>query len=146
MNEGFFTRDNWLSGNTPKYDPLIITKPSTTQLTMTFFFIGGLEPSITKTVQSNVGPCPYSRCSGQLDLVEISTSLKLFWVPVLSYDPQQLYHCRRCKATIKPKMYNPVDYNDKISASLAQDRLCADCGTKIESGWHFCPTCGSSSA
>jgi rubredoxin len=115
---------------------LILLFPTNTKKQKMFvFFIGGVKPTVQKTIQSSVQPCP-SCLEGNLDLVEVANTFKAFFIPVWTFGDsrRQVLRCRQCGFLLSPNLF------------LESPSICASCGSTIHSGWHFCPTCGSGAA
>ena len=136
---------------------------------MMFFFFGGVEPRIRKTLQSNIGTCPlmqYHKSSKRLDftvdLVEISKVVTVYFIPLWPIGiPQKLVHCRECGYTANAAAYTrhrsligegrsiSSHQFDRYGWGTIEDfeRLtslaCTSCGGPIRDGWTYCPRCGN---
>ena len=102
---------------------------------MFFFFIGGVEPTVHKTIQSSVRPCPNCR-EGNIDLVEVANTFKAFFIPVWTFEDsrRQVLRCNHCGFLMAPQL---------LMESMSGPSICSSCGSTMQSGWRFCPTCGS---
>jgi NAD-dependent SIR2 family protein deacetylase len=69
------------------------------------FLIGGIEATKIQRLEANAGTCPYWECHGSLDRMEVTNTLKLFYVPVYTYKPEQFYLCRQCRSMINKEAY-----------------------------------------
>lgn len=131
-----------------------ITKSFEQPLTMFFFFMGGLEPTIGRKIASSVAPCLH--CQGSMDLVEAGKTLTLFFIPVWTFAPKEQLHCSRCSFltdadtsdALKNRMYPSGDLTisrgQRNLETLSPHTCCSKCGASMTPSWKFCPACGKS--
>lgn len=119
-------------------------KRSSLLSTMFFFFIGGVEPTVRKTLQPSAVPC--LRCGEPADVVEIANTFKAFFIPLWSFgDTTEAVRCTRCGYLLPRETYETLKIRSIASSSANPSCTCAYCGAKMESGWRFCPVCGNDS-
>jgi len=133
---------------------------------MFFFFFGGVEPRIRKTIQLSIGPCPFAMYHKKIglentwtvDLVNVSNVATLYFIPLWTVgSTHRMVHCRECGYMAKPEVYDrhilsmsegkPISANDAWGRVDDLERLsarsCQGCGGSLKDGWTFCIRCGS---
>lgn len=125
----YFTRIHTFSSSSDRYYSSI----------MFFFFVGGVEPTVRRTIETRVAPCPNCR-DGTLDLVEMGKTFKAFFIPVYNFgESKELLRCDKCNCIMQPLGNGPRIRN---SGGGGGNVVCSCCGTTLQPEWHFCPTCG----
>ena len=123
--------------------------PKTASLSTTimfFFFFGGINNNrIRRIVERNVAPCPNCTTSS-LNLVELCTSLHVFFWPVWSWDCRQALHCVNCGLVTSLTSYEQTKQEIEATRQTNSRSLaCPSCGRPVSSvNWSFCPDCGGS--
>ncbi|KAG8461935.1 hypothetical protein KFE25_013954 [Diacronema lutheri] len=107
---------------------------------MFWFFLGGVEPVVTRVLERRVGRCPLPHCPGDLDRAELASVLSLFAVPVYAFNRREALRCATCGfvATVEQREHVLARSRERPS------RECASCGAELSSDkWRFCPHCGA---
>jgi len=106
---------------------------------MFFFFVGGVEPTVKRTIQTAVAPCPNCH-DGNLDRVEMAKTFKAFFIPVWTFgDSREVLRCNKCKCMVSA-------HARQVLQQSRGGGVCSCCGSALQPGWHFCPACGVDSS
>eukprot|EP00978_Attheya_sp_CCMP212_P005866 scaffold13078_cov48-Attheya_sp.AAC.7 len=107
-----------------------------------FFFIAGVEPTIRRTLQSNIGTCQVPYCGNTVHLVEVANTFKLLFVPIWSFAPKQLVYCNTCRYLGTQTEFSDQQWAASRITQYSIRGPCQACGTPIQRDWCFCPNCG----
>ncbi len=108
-----------------------------------FFLIAGGDRSVKRIIQSSVGPCIEPSCCGSVDIVEMGSTLYLFFLPVWTFKSEERAFCRRCGFLSTPSNYQ-IMLSQREHLGLIKS--CVKCGKVVSNSWAFCPGCGTQAA
>mmetsp|Transcript_27871 Transcript_27871/g.39877 ORF Transcript_27871/g.39877 Transcript_27871/m.39877 type:complete len:113 (-) Transcript_27871:222-560(-) len=105
-----------------------------------FFLIAGSNQAVKNVHQPSIGPCLVPSCSGSIDLVEMGTTLYLFFIPVWTFTSEEQAFCRTCGFHSTPSNYQTMLGQRELLGLL---KSCTKCGKTAHGNWAFCPSCGT---
>ena len=118
---------------------------------MFFFFFGGIQPKIRQTLERSFDKCIIPRCPGRMDLVEVSQTLSVFFLPVWSWGtPQTMIHCQDCQVLMDVETFQQrkqhsllTQQSNEYSHVTRSNTSCHVCNAPLRNSWSFCPKCGA---
>lgn len=116
-----------------------------------FFFIASVQPTVQRVLERHSGNCLLCG-SRNFDRVELSETLKLFFIPVWSWSPKEVLLCHDCgfQTTKADYLYHQQQRQllqrqvDRHAATTTgASSMCSNCGARLDSSqWRYCPQCG----
>lgn len=123
-----------------------------------FFFIGGVTPRPVTEERRPLQLCPACETAGGVERRRVDHSLSVFFVPLLTvHRGAPFLACTHCGWTEFDSNSGgglggagrgivedaDGDGGSKVAAPRTGAQCCAQCGTRVDPAWSFCPFCGS---
>jgi hypothetical protein len=117
-------------------------------LTMTTCFLLDGNPNADCQLKRSNRQCLI--CPGRMDLVEVSQTVNLFWIPICSLATLDLLDCPGCGYSTSVESYEYLrgchqkgTMTDDLKWYGGASTSCHSCKTKLAKHWQYCPGCGS---
>lgn len=118
-------------------------------------FISGISNREEELDYSKQVICPNCSAYGRLEGYMSFMSLSVFFIPILKWNKRYFLKSRCCSTIYEVskdlgrEMEKNLDPNIReedlqlVQKGHSKDKMCLNCGAKLEDNFEYCPTCGT---